>query len=66
MGQRLYKTGTVAEIFDVDPKTVIRWANAGRLGPVIRTPGGRHRRYDADLVDRLAGAAAQQPRTETP
>lgn len=65
MGQRLYKTGTVAEIFAVDPKTVIRWANDGRLGPVIRTPGGRHRRYDADLVDRLAGDATQGSRMET-
>lgn len=33
----------VAAFFRVDPKTVTRWARAGRLGS-IRTPGG-HRRY---------------------
>jgi excisionase family DNA binding protein len=33
----------VAQMFRVDPKTVTRWAVAGRLGSV-RTPGG-HRRY---------------------
>jgi excisionase family DNA binding protein len=33
----------VARMFRVDPKTVTRWAKAGRL-PCIRTPGG-HRRY---------------------
>jgi excisionase family DNA binding protein len=33
----------VASLFRVDPKTVTRWANAGRLSS-IRTLGG-HRRY---------------------
>lgn len=33
----------VAVMFRVDPKTVTRWAQAGRLESV-RTPGG-HRRY---------------------
>jgi excisionase family DNA binding protein len=33
----------VAALFRVDPKTVTRWAKAGRIRP-IRTPGG-HRRY---------------------
>ena len=33
----------VAALFRVDPKTVTRWANAGKL-PSIRTLGG-HRRY---------------------
>ena len=33
----------VAQWFRVDPKTVTRWAQAGRLTS-IRTPGG-HRRY---------------------
>lgn len=33
----------VAAMFRVDPKTVTRWAKAGRLSS-IRTPGG-HRRY---------------------
>ena len=33
----------VAALFSVDPKAVVRWANAGQL-PSIRTLGG-HRRY---------------------
>jgi excisionase family DNA binding protein len=33
----------VAEMFRVDPKTVTRWAKAGRISS-IRTPGG-HRRF---------------------
>lgn len=41
----------VAKLFRVDPKTVTRWAKAGRLSS-IRTLGG-HRRYRADEVRRL-------------
>jgi excisionase family DNA binding protein len=32
----------VAAMFRVDPKTVTRWANAGKLTS-IRTPGGQRR-----------------------
>ncbi|GAA4221483.1 excisionase family DNA binding protein [Streptosporangium album] len=39
----LLTAGEVARMFRVDPKTVTRWAAAGRIGS-IRTPGG-HRRY---------------------
>ena len=35
--------GEVAQMFRVDPKTVTRWAKAGRI-PCVRTLGG-HRRY---------------------
>jgi excisionase family DNA binding protein len=42
-GDRLLTSGEVADLFRVDPKTVTRWAAAGRIGSV-RTPGG-HRRY---------------------
>ena len=35
--------GEVATLFRVDPKTVTRWAAAGRIRS-IRTPGG-HRRF---------------------
>lgn len=42
----------VAESFGVDPKTVTRWANDGRLA-TVRTPGG-HRRYDAEQVREIA------------
>jgi excisionase family DNA binding protein len=35
----------VAELFRVNPKTVTRWAKAGKIS-AIRTLGG-HRRFDA-------------------
>jgi excisionase family DNA binding protein len=41
----------VASIFRVDPKTVTRWAAAGRIGST-RTPGG-HRRFRKSEVRRL-------------
>lgn len=45
----------VAEMFGVDPKTVTRWAKAGKLGSV-RTLGG-HRRYRAPEVRSLLTGA---------
>ncbi|WP_304455899.1 BldC family transcriptional regulator [Nocardiopsis sp. YSL2] len=48
---RLLAPHEVAALFRVDPKTVTRWAKAGRLDSV-RTPGG-HRRYFADQVHDL-------------
>ncbi|GHD31803.1 BldC family transcriptional regulator [Nocardiopsis kunsanensis] len=41
----------VARLFRVDPKTVTRWAKAGRINS-IRTLGG-HRRYRAAEVSAL-------------
>jgi excisionase family DNA binding protein len=41
----------VAAMFRVDPKTVTRWAKAGKLSS-IRTLGG-HRRYHASEVEAL-------------
>jgi excisionase family DNA binding protein len=41
--ETLLTPGEVADLFRVDPKTVTRWAQAGRLTSV-RTLGG-HRRY---------------------
>jgi excisionase family DNA binding protein len=41
----------VGRMFRVDPKTVTRWAVAGRLRS-IKTPGG-HRRFSADEVRAL-------------
>lgn len=40
---RLLTPAEVAALFRVDPKTVTRWAKAGRISS-IRTLGG-HRRY---------------------
>ena len=51
MNERLMTAGEVAKIFRVDPKTVTRWANQGRLRSV-KTPGG-HRRYFETQVKEL-------------
>lgn len=61
---RLLTPGEVAAMFRVDPKTVTRWAAAGRIGS-IRTPGG-HRRFRetevrALLEDGRSVAAAFPP-----
>ena len=61
--ERLLTPGEVALIFRVDPKTVTRWASAGRIGS-IRTPGG-HRRFREsevnDLVAELNGSPRNPP-----
>ena len=49
--ERLLTPGEVAALFRVDPKTVTRWASAGRIGS-IRTPGG-HRRFRESEVKTL-------------
>lgn len=47
----------VASMFRVDPKTVTRWAKAGKLS-AIRTLGG-HRRYsEAEVRSLLTGIPA--------
>ena len=48
---RLMTPGAVAAVFRVDPKTVSRWAAAGRISS-IRTPGG-HRRFPESEVRAL-------------
>lgn len=48
---QLLTPGEVAALFRVDPKTVTRWATAGRIGS-IRTPGG-HRRFRESEVRTL-------------
>ena len=47
----LLTPGEVAVMFRVDPKTVTRWARAGRIS-AIRTIGG-HRRFRASEIQRL-------------
>lgn len=39
----------VADLFQVDPKTVTRWAQSGKL-TCIRTLGG-HRRFRRDQIE---------------
>jgi excisionase family DNA binding protein len=48
----------VAALFRVDPKTVTRWAKAGKLSS-IRTLGG-HRRYRAEEVRRFLEGARRE------
>lgn len=48
---RFLTPSEVANLFRVDPKTVTRWAKAGRIGS-IRTPGG-HRRFREHEVKAL-------------
>lgn len=48
----------VATMFRVDPKTVTRWAKAGKLSS-IRTLGG-HRRYKESEVRSLLGGIPAQ------
>lgn len=42
----------VAGLFNVDPKTVSRWAAAGKV-PSFRTPGGRPRFHRKDIIPLL-------------
>ena len=49
--EQLLTPAEVAALFRVDPKTVTRWAKAGKL-TCIRTLGG-HRRYRAGEVQAL-------------
>ena len=48
----------VAKLFRVDPKTVTRWAKAGKL-TAIRTLGG-HRRYRKSEVQSLLGVVSNR------
>ncbi len=58
----LLTPGEVAARFRVDPKTVTRWANAGKLS-AVRTLGG-HRRYRRSEVDELLAASGLEQRTQ--
>jgi excisionase family DNA binding protein len=48
----LLTPGQVAAMFHVDPKTVTRWAHAGRLGS-LRTPGGHRRFRESEVLQLL-------------
>jgi excisionase family DNA binding protein len=53
------RTGEVAEILSVSPKTVSRWAKEGKL-PFLKTLGG-HRRYPAAEIRQLADELQVRP-----
>lgn len=56
--ETLLTPAEVAQLFRVDPKTVTRWAQSGKLSS-IRTLGG-HRRYPQSEVMRLLDAGKAQ------
>ncbi len=59
--EALLTPAEVAAMFRVDPKTVTRWAKAGKLSS-IRTLGG-HRRYrESEVRELLAGMMPTQRR----
>lgn len=53
VGERLLTPSEVAALFRVDPKTVTRWAAAGRINS-IRTPGGHRRFRESEVKSLLA------------
>ncbi|MDP9021654.1 MAG: BldC family transcriptional regulator [Actinomycetota bacterium] len=59
--EELLTPGQVAKRFGVNPKTITRWADAGKL-TAIRTLGG-HRRYRASEVEALLEQSVE-PRRE--
>jgi excisionase family DNA binding protein len=56
--ERLLTPGEVATLFRVDPKTVTRWASAGRIGS-IRTPGGHRRFRESEVRSMLADLTSE-------
>lgn len=60
----LLTPGEVGALMRVDPKTVTRWANQGRLTSV-KTPGG-HRRYLRSQVMQLLQASSPRHLTLAP
>jgi len=61
--ETLLTPAEVAALFRVDPKTVTRWAKAGKLS-AIRTLGG-HRRYrESEVKALLAGMLPPQRQPE--
>lgn len=55
--ERLLTPAEVAVLFRVDPKTVTRWAQAGKLSS-IRTLGGHRRFRESEVRALLAGTDA--------
>jgi excisionase family DNA binding protein len=51
--------GEVAEILQVSPKTIARWAKEGKL-PSMKTLGGHHRYPEAEIRE-LATALHEEP-----
>ena len=52
--------GEASRLLGVDPDTLRRWADEGRV-PAFTTPGG-HRRFERRALERLVAAAPHRPR----
>jgi excisionase family DNA binding protein len=60
-GERLLTPAEVAAMFSVDPKTVARWAMAGKIS-AVRTLGG-HRRYrESEVIELLRAQTHEMSR----
>jgi excisionase family DNA binding protein len=57
----LLTPGEVAVMFRVDPKTVTRWAQAGKLS-AVRTLGGHRRFLESEVMELLSGVPQQATR----
>jgi excisionase family DNA binding protein len=55
----LLTPGEVAVLFRVDPKTVTRWAQAGKLS-AVRTLGGHRRFHESEVRALLTGVPQQR------
>lgn len=62
-GERLLTPGEVADLFRVSPKTVARWASAGKI-TAVRTLGG-HRRYRQAEAEALLQDATHEATVPT-
>lgn len=60
--EELMTPAEVAQAFKVDPKTVTRWAKAGKLPAAIRTIGGHRRFRRSDIEVWLAKGAPEARR----
>jgi excisionase family DNA binding protein len=58
--ENLLTPSEVATLFRVDPKTVTRWAKAGKLSS-IRTLGGHRRYLESEVQALLTGVPQQRP-----
>lgn len=57
--ENLLTPSEVAALFRVDPKTVTRWAKAGKIGS-IRTLGGHRRFRESEVRALLADADSRE------
>ena len=63
--ERLLTSHEVGALLQVNPSSVKKWVNEGRIA-AFRTPGGHRRIRVADLVDFLHRHAMPIPRPVTP